>query len=180
MVNSTRILIVDDEAPARAALLEALAAGETDHVVVGEASDREEAVKQLDRLRPDVVLLDIHLGDGTGFEVLERAAWKDARVIFITAYDQYALRAFRVAATDYLLKPVDAELLAQALRRNTRATQERGKRCGPCCATWHGPRRNASWCPVRKGSMCWPHAASCAARPMAITRTSTPPTASAW
>lgn len=119
MESGTRILIVDDEAPARAALREALSAGETDHVVVGEAAGRDEAVKQLDRLRPDVVLLDIHLGDGTGFDVLERTAWKAARVIFITAYDQYALRAFRVAAADYLLKPVDAEQLAHALKRST-------------------------------------------------------------
>lgn len=112
-----RILIVDDEAPARATVIEALAACEVVHTVVGEAGGREEAIKLMDHLRPDVVLLDIRLGDGTGFEVLERTKWKDAQVIFITAYDQYAIRAFRCAAVDYLLKPVDAELLGQALRR---------------------------------------------------------------
>ncbi|MBK7946068.1 MAG: response regulator transcription factor [Flavobacteriales bacterium] len=75
----------------------------------------------MDRLRPDVVLLDIRLGDGTGFEVLERTQWKEAQVIFITAYDQHVMRAFRVAAVDYLLKPVDVDLLGQALKRAQRA-----------------------------------------------------------
>ncbi len=112
-----RLLIVDDEAPARATLLEALAACAVPHEVVGQADGRDAAVKLMDRLRPDVVLLDIRLGDGTGFDVLDRAAWKQARVIFITAYDQYAIRAFRCAAVDYLLKPVDPALLAQALQR---------------------------------------------------------------
>lgn len=112
-----RVLIVDDEAPARATLLEALSACDVPHDVVGQADGRDAAVRLMDRLRPDVVLLDIRLGDGTGFDVLDRAAWKQARVIFITAYDQYAIRAFRCAAVDYLLKPVDPVLLAQALQR---------------------------------------------------------------
>jgi two-component system, LytTR family, response regulator len=117
MDMSIRVLIIEDEAPARATLLDALGACGVAHTVVGEASGCAEAVQLMDRLRPDVVLLDIRLGDGTGFEVLERAAWKNAQVIFITAYDQYAIRAFRYAAVDYLLKPVEAEQLGQALKR---------------------------------------------------------------
>ncbi len=112
-----RMLIVDDEAPARAALREALQACEVPHEIIGQADGRDAAVALIDRLRPDVVLLDIRLGDGTGFEVLDRAAWKQAKIIFITAYDQYAIRAFRFAAVDYLLKPADPALLASALRR---------------------------------------------------------------
>lgn len=118
---SLRVLIIEDEAPARAALKEALLDCEVEHSLVGEAIGRAEAVKAMDRLRPDVVLLDIRLGDGTGFEVLERTQWKEAQVIFITAYDQHAMRAFRVAAVDYLLKPVDVDLLGQALKRAQRA-----------------------------------------------------------
>ena len=114
---SVRILLVEDEAPARATLRDALSACATAHEVVGEATNRAEAVEMLDRLRPDVVLLDIRLGDGIGFEVLERTAWKGAQVIFITAYDQHATRAFRYAAVDYLLKPVDAAQLEEALHR---------------------------------------------------------------
>lgn len=118
---SLRVLIIEDEAPARAALKEALLDCGVAHSVVGEATGRAEAVRAMDRLRPDVVLLDIRLGDGTGFEVLERTQWKEAQVIFITAYDQHAMRAFRVAAVDYLLKPVDVHLLGQALKRAQRA-----------------------------------------------------------
>lgn len=118
---SLRVLIIEDETPARAALKEALVDCKVAHTVVGEASGRTEAVRAMDRLRPDVVLLDIRLGDGTGFEVLERTNWKEAQVIFITAYDQHALRAFRVAAVDYLLKPVDVDLLDRALERAQRA-----------------------------------------------------------
>lgn len=121
-----RVLIVDDEAPARAALREALAESRVANEVVGEADGRDEAVRLMDRLKPDVVLLDIRLGDGTGFEVLERAAWKEARIIFTTAYDQYAIRAFRYAAVDYLLKPVNADLLRDALRKAVRETQGAG------------------------------------------------------
>lgn len=110
-----RLLIVDDEAPARATLREALEDCGVAHEIVGQADSRETAVRLMDRLRPDVLLLDIRLGDGTGFEVLDQSAWKQARVIFITAYDQYAIRAFRCAAVDYLMKPVDRGLLAQAL-----------------------------------------------------------------
>lgn len=114
---SLRILLIDDEAPARATLRDALACCATPHVLVGEAANRTDAVHHLDKLRPDVVLLDIRLGDCTGFEVLEHASWKNARVIFTTAYDQYATRAFRYAAVDYLLKPVDPGLLEEALQR---------------------------------------------------------------
>ena len=155
-----RLLIVDDEAPARAALREALANCGVPHEIVGQADGREAAVRLMDRMRPDVLLLDIRLGDGTGFEVLDQAAWKKARVIFITAYDQYAIRAFRCAAVDYLLKPVDPALLAQALERAL-----------PDCATWPRPAKNAWWCPARKGSMCWTRATSCAARPTATIHT---------
>lgn len=112
-----RILIIEDEAPARASLKQALNVCQVEHTVVGEARGRDEAVSMIDRMRPDVLLLDIRLGDGTGFEVLDRTHWKDAQVIFITAYDQYAIRAFRCAAVDYLLKPVNVDLLRQALRR---------------------------------------------------------------
>ncbi|MCL4282540.1 MAG: LytTR family DNA-binding domain-containing protein [Flavobacteriales bacterium] len=114
---NVRTLIVDDEAPARAVLMEALRSGDLPCEVVGQADGRESAIAKMDELRPDLVLLDIHLGDGSGFDVLERAVWKGARVIFITAHDRHAIRAFRYAAVDYLLKPVDPAQLAGAVRR---------------------------------------------------------------
>lgn len=112
-----RLVIVDDEAPARASLRAALGAIALDVEVVGEAHDRASAIRLLDELRPDVVLLDIWLGDGTGFDVMESLGHGDTRVIFVTAYDNYAVRAFKSGALHYLLKPVVREELVEALVR---------------------------------------------------------------
>jgi len=113
-----RVLIVDDEAPARALLREYLAA-HADAEVVGEAENGFEAVKQLVDLRPDLILLDIQMPKLSGFEVLELLEIRDTRpaVIFVTAHDEHALRAFEVHAVDYLLKPVAPERFAAALDR---------------------------------------------------------------
>ena len=112
-----RLVIVDDEAPARASLRAALASIDLPVEVVGEAGDLAGAVRLLDAERPDVVLLDIWLGDGTGFDVLDRTAYKDHRVVFVTAFDQYAVRAFQSGALHYLMKPVVRADLQQALER---------------------------------------------------------------
>src|SRR5690606_20209675 len=74
------------------------------------------ALAIINRLKPDLLLLDIHLPDGSGFDVLEQAE-HIPKVIFTTAYEQYALRAFEVNALDYLLKPITSERLLQALEK---------------------------------------------------------------
>lgn len=112
-----RLAIVDDEAPARANLRAALAGIAVDMEVVGEADNAADAVALLDAQKPDVVLLDIWLGDGTGFDVLDQLAHSDTRVIFITAFDHYAVRAFKSGALHYLLKPVVRADLQEALER---------------------------------------------------------------
>jgi two-component system, LytTR family, response regulator len=112
-----RLVIVDDEAPARANLRAALGSISLELDVVAEAHDVGSAVKALLDHRPDVVLLDIWLGDGTGFDVIERTGGTDARVIFITAFDNYAVRAFKSGAIHYLLKPVVRADLQEALER---------------------------------------------------------------
>jgi two-component system LytT family response regulator len=112
-----RAAIVDDEAPARANLRAALGAIPLEVEVVGEAHDVTSAVELLARERPDVVLLDIWLGDGTGFDVLDRLGPQATRVIFVTAFDHYAVRAFRSGAVHYLLKPVVRTDLQEALAR---------------------------------------------------------------
>lgn len=109
------IVIVDDSRLARRELAEMLR-GHSEQQVVGEAATCAEAVALIDRLEPDLLLLDIHLPDGSGFDVLEQVAYTP-KVIFTTAYEQHALRAFEVNALDYLLKPVAAQRLAQALER---------------------------------------------------------------
>jgi len=118
-----RALIVDDEPLARALLAEQLA--ELGGVeLVGEASNGFEAVKRCEELAPDLVFLDIQMPKLSGFEVLELLGDSAPAVVFVTAYDEYALKAFAVHAVDYLLKPVEPERLAAALERARRRLAE--------------------------------------------------------
>jgi len=112
-----KVLIVDDEPVARRGLRKQLAAmpGVT---CVGECGGRDEALAAIVECQPDVALLDIQLGRNTAFDIIEEIG-VDAMplVIFITAYDRHALKAFEVHALDYVLKPVDPERLRDALER---------------------------------------------------------------
>jgi two-component system LytT family response regulator len=115
-----RVLLIDDEPLARRELRRLLAPNSWIDVT-GEAANVDEAVRQIDALRPELVFLDIQMPGGTGFDVLERVL-NVPQVIFTTAYDQHALRAFEVNALDYLLKPVEPERLAAALSRVRRSS----------------------------------------------------------
>jgi two-component system response regulator AlgR len=117
-----RVFIVDDEAPARARLTTLLSdiAAECPHELIGEAAGAQAALEQFAVARPDIVLLDIQMPGMTGIELASHLVrhYEPAPIlIFITAYDEYALKAFEVHALDYLLKPVRAARLADALRR---------------------------------------------------------------
>lgn len=110
-----RVAVVDDEELARQVLREYLSA-HADLELVAECANGFEAVKAVAELKPDLVLLDIQMPKLDGFEVLELIGSEPA-VVFVTAYDNYAIRAFEVHAVDYLLKPVGAERFEAALRR---------------------------------------------------------------
>jgi len=110
-----RIAIVDDEELARAVVREYLG-GMPDVEVVAECANGFEAVKAVSDLQPDVLILDVQMPKLNGFEVLELVG-RDVAVVFVTAYDQYAIRAFEVHAVDYLLKPFGADRLAAAIDR---------------------------------------------------------------
>jgi DNA-binding LytR/AlgR family response regulator len=112
-----RTLIADDEPRARQFLEKLL--GEHDEIeLVGSARGGAEALELLGKLTPDVVFLDIHMPDLSGLEVARQIRGEDAPiVVFVTAYDKYAVEAFEVAALDYLLKPIRRERLAETLRR---------------------------------------------------------------
>ncbi len=110
-----RIVIVDDEALARAVVRE-YAAADSGVEIVADCANGFEAVKAVSELKPDLVLLDVQMPKLDGFEVLELLG-RDQPVIFITAYDQYALKAFEVHAVDYLLKPFSAERFQEAIAR---------------------------------------------------------------
>lgn len=112
-----RALLVDDEPPARE-LLRSLLSAHADRVeIVGEARSVADAASLCDRLRPDLLFLDIRLPKEDGFALLPRLAAPLPEIIFVTAYDAFAVRAFEVNALDYLLKPVAPARLAIALAR---------------------------------------------------------------
>jgi len=111
-----RLLIVDDEAPARARLRRLLAAIEGAEVV-GEAADGEQALALAEHLQPDALLLDVQMPELDGLAVAASLPDDGPAVIFVTAFDAFALQAFDARAVDYLLKPVAPERLARALDR---------------------------------------------------------------
>ena len=116
-----RIFIVDDEAPARARMVTLLSdiAAEFPHQLVGQAENGSAALAAIPAARPDIVLLDIQMPGMSGIELAGHLGSLDAvpAVIFVTAFDTFALKAFEVRAIDYLLKPVRAARLSEALRR---------------------------------------------------------------
>lgn len=112
-----RVLLADDEAPARRKLRAHLA-GEQDVEVVGEAGTGPEAVEAIRRLKPDIVFLDVQMPGLGGFQVLEEIGVDEApAVVFVTAFDEFAVDAFEVEAVDYLLKPFHADRFRKALAR---------------------------------------------------------------
>ena len=121
-----RTLIVDDEAPARRRLRRLLLT-EPDVAIVGECGDGAAALAAIAATRPDLVLLDVQMPELDGFDVLSRLPAADLpAVLFVTAFDRYALRAFDVHAVDYLLKPFTAERFRTAIGRARARTAEQG------------------------------------------------------
>ncbi len=122
-----RVLIVDDEPNARNRLQIMLE--ELDVEVVGEAANGMEALEMVESLRPDLLLLDIQMPEVDGFDVARHLPDGGPLVVFQTAHDEFALKAFDHEALDYLVKPVSLKRLAEALERARRA----GWRCRPDC-----------------------------------------------
>ena len=121
-----RALIVDDEAPARAKIRRLLT-GTDDVEIVGEAANGREAVAAIKRSRPDLVFLDIQMPGIDGFGVVDAVAGDDAPyIVFVTANDQQAIRAFEVGAVDYLLKPFTPSRFEQVLERARTRLAETG------------------------------------------------------
>ena len=119
-----RALLVDDERSALASLGNALNEECQEVVVVGTAENVTEAFEKIQRLNPDVLFLDVEMPHENGFNLLEKFDNYGFAVIFVTAYDEYAIRAIRFSAMDYLLKPVDRKELREAVERLKRARPE--------------------------------------------------------
>jgi two-component system LytT family response regulator len=111
-----RVLIVDDEPPSRRKVRRFLE-GDAEISEIAEAGSGAEAIEAIRAFRPDLVFLDVQMPDMDGFEVLAAIPNRDFHVVFLTAHDQHALRAFAAEALDYLLKPVDPERFERALER---------------------------------------------------------------
>ncbi len=145
MSERLRTMIVDDEPLARRELRRLL--GEHPEVeVVAEAGNVDDALPQIERLAPQLLLLDIQMPGATGFDLLERLE-HTPQVIFTTAHDEHAVRAFQVNALDYLLKPIEPERLAAALAR-VRTARERDEPAHPTA-----PVLERLF--VRDGPRCW-------------------------
>ena len=122
---TVRLFLVDDEAPARARLRDVLSDIATDcpHRIVGEADHAQAAIDGIAKSQPDIVLLDVQMPGMNGIELaayLAKHTTPSPSIIFISAFDDYALKAFEVRALDYLLKPVRAARLAEAIERVAR------------------------------------------------------------
>jgi len=146
-----RVLLIDDERLARSELRRLLRA-HPDMVVAGEARNAEEAEAWLHEHAVDLLFLDIEMPGASGFDLLDRLdpiPW----VIFTTAYDQYAVRAFEVSALDYLLKPIAPERLAVALERVRQAWSRASVPASLPGAATTGPSLERVF--VREGDLTW-------------------------
>lgn len=112
-----RALIVDDERNVREALKALLLLWSPETEVVGEASGVADALDKIEKLNPELVFLDVEMGDGTGFDLLNKVLIRNFEVIFVTAHQHYAISAIRMSACDFLLKPVDPDDLVDAIER---------------------------------------------------------------
>ena len=111
-----KAIVIDDE-PAARRLMKSLLLEHRDVVeVIGEAGNGREAIQKTEELKPDLIFLDIQMPDLTGFEVIERLTEKP-NIIFTTAYEQYAIKAFETFSIDYLLKPIKEERLQQSIEK---------------------------------------------------------------
>lgn len=116
-MSKIRTIIVEDEKEGMENLMIKINKSCPDIEVVEKCSTGAEAVKAIEKYNPDLVFLDVRLGNMTGFDVLTKLPHIHFEVIFTTAYDQYAIRAFKVNATDYLLKPIKPKELEQAVSK---------------------------------------------------------------
>lgn len=121
-------IIVDDEDHIRDSLSKLLVKYCPDVHIAGTASGVVSGIKKIHELHPDIVLLDIQMNDGSGFDLLQAFPSPEFRVIFITAFDQYAMQAFRFSAVDYLLKPINPEQLVEAVKKASQLTSDHSNR----------------------------------------------------
>ena len=145
-----KAIIIDDERLARNELKKLLEQYPAIQII-DEASNVDEAVEKIDLSRPDLIFLDIQMPGKTGFDLLAEIE-KSPRVIFTTAYDEFALKAFEVNALDYLLKPIDPKRLADAIQKlQSEIALEQASLLG----VNRGPLTEVDQVFVKDGERCW-------------------------
>ena len=112
-----KTIIIEDEAHSLYVLNDLISQLASDLTVLGSAGHMDSAVQLIENSAPDLVFMDVRIGDGTGFDVLRKLANRNFELIFVTAYDNYAMDAFRFAAIDYLLKPIGMNEFEEAVAR---------------------------------------------------------------
>lgn len=117
MMKKKRAILVDDEKKSRTAISSFLTKYCPTIEIVGEADGVKTGLRAIEEHKPDVIFLDIEMNDGSGFDLIEQLTNMPFEVIFVTAFNQYAIKAFRYSAIDYLLKPVNPEELIQAVSK---------------------------------------------------------------
>ena len=124
-MNELTSFVVDDIPEALELLCNDIETNHPEIQIIGTASSVVEASKQLKKVNPDILFLDIMLGDGTGFDILEIVNNLNSKVIFVTASDEYAIKAFKFAAIDYILKPYSLKELSDAIEKAKHQIQPR-------------------------------------------------------
>lgn len=147
-----KALLIDDERLARNELRRLLAA-HADITIVGEATDVEDAVAKIGVLKPELLFLDVQMPGADGFSLLERLEPPLPAVIFTTAYDEFAVKAFEFNALDYLLKPVDPNRLVAALEKLRQRGGSGAPFAGDSVATHRLTLEDKVF--VREGDRCW-------------------------
>ncbi len=146
-----KAIIVDDERLARTELKKLLQEF-SDVIVIEEAANVDEGIEKIETLNPDLIFLDIQMPGKTGFDLLAELD-KAPHVIFTTAYDEYALKAFEVNALDYLLKPIEPKRLSDAIHKlQYEMSKENGEENG---SINRGPLTESDQVFVKDGERCW-------------------------
>jgi two-component system LytT family response regulator len=120
-----KILIIDDEKPTREFIRRMLESFKLNVAIFIDGENVESGIKAIEEIQPDLVLLDIQMPDGNGFDVLRRVQYKKFEVIFITAFQEFAIQAIKFSALDYILKPIDMEELHSSVIRALDAIHEK-------------------------------------------------------
>jgi two-component system LytT family response regulator len=120
-----KVVIIDDELNAREVIANTLLANCENVSLVGTADNVKNGIHCIELNKPDIVLLDVQMPDGTGFDLLNRVGEINFKVIFITAHQEFAMQAFKFSALDYILKPVDPQELSQAIKRASETLEQK-------------------------------------------------------